>query len=244
MPIKISQKTKAQVEQLLVKYNDLVSQYHNDEKSVDFEPIVSQVNYAGIVPFAEIKKEPEYKDIEVLEGFRGAYENILKQSNTSAQASDEGLTQLTLEKYVDLYVEYKIYTNVTRLKNVRDIKTAREFGDLSENAEYQIAREQQGLIEARITELKVITDNCVIVDPKDGYTVGEPGATVTIKNLKTKQVKTFELVGATERDINSNPPKISNAAPLGKAVLGKKKGDQVRVMIGKNKDMYEITEIK
>lgn len=243
MPIKISKATKEKVEILLKENNDLLSAYHKDEK-VDLAPIVEKVNFEGIVPFKDIKNEPEYKDIEVLNGFCGAYENILKQSTTSENPLDDGLIQLPLEKYVDLYVEYKIYTNVTRLKNVRDIKTAREFGDLSENAEYQIAREQQGLIEARIAELKAITDNCVIVDPKESYDVAEPGATVTIKNLKTKQEKVFMLVGTTESDINSNPPKISNAAPLGKAVFGKKKGDKVMMLIGKNKDMFEIIEIK
>ncbi len=245
MPIKISMNTKEKVEKLLQENNDLISQYHKDEKSVDFEPIVGKVGkFGGRFSFEELRVEPEYSDIEVLTGERDAYKNILQQCETSAKMTDKELTKLTLESYVSLFVEFKIYTNVARKKNARDIKTAREFGDLSENAEYQIAREQQGLIEARISELAAITDNCEIVEPKTSYTIGEPGATVTIQNLKTKQEKTFILVGATESDINSVPQKISNVAPIGKAVVGKKTGDTVPVVIGKNRDMYKIISIK
>ncbi len=245
MPIKISLKTKEKVEKLLAENNDLISQYHKDEKSVDFAPIVGKVGkFGGRCSFEDLRNEPEYSDIEVLVGERDAYKNILQQCETSLGAPDKDFTKLTLESYVSLYVEFKIYKNVARLKNARDIKTAREFGDLSENAEYQIAREQQGLIEARISELEAITDNCEIIEPKTSYSIGEPGATVTICNLKTKQEKTFILVGATESDINSVPQKISNVAPLGKAVVGKKAGDTVPVIIGKNKDMYKIISIK
>lgn len=245
MPIKISLKTKERVEKLLAENNDLISQYHKDEKSVDFAPIVGKVGkFGGRCSFEELRHEPEYKDIEVLVGERDAYKNIAQQCDTSNRASDKELTQLTLESYVSLYVEFKIYKNVARQKNARDIKTAREFGDLSENAEYQIAREQQGLIEARISELEKIVDNCEIVEPKTSYDIGEPGATVTIQNLKTKAIREFMLVGATESDINSVPQKISNVAPLGKAVVGKKVGDTVPVIIGKNKEMYKIISIK
>lgn len=245
MPIKISVKTKEKVEKLLQDRNNLISQYHKDESSVDFTPIVSKVGkFGGRFSFDELKNEPEYKDIEVLVGERDAYKNISQQCDTSTTRSEKELTQLTLESYVSLYVEFKIYKNVARQKNARDIKTAREFGDLSENAEYQIAREQQGLIEARISQLEAITDNCEIIEHKESYTVGEQGATVTIQNLKTKQEKTFILVGATESDINSVPQKISNVAPLGKAVVGKKAGDTVPVIIGKNRDMYKIISIK
>jgi transcription elongation factor GreA len=245
MPIKISLKTKEKVEKLLQENNDLISKYYENESSVDFAPIVGKVGkFGGRFSFEELKTEPEYKDIEVLIGERDAYKNISQQCDTSNKPSEKELTQLTLESYVSLYVEFKIYKNVARQKNARDIKTAREFGDLSENAEYQIAREQQGLIEARISELEKIVDNCEIIEPKTDYDIGEPGATVTIQNLKTKQQKTFILVGATESDINSVPQKISNVAPLGRAVVGKKAGDTVPVIIGKNKDMYKIISIK
>ncbi|MBE5732587.1 MAG: transcription elongation factor GreA [Clostridiales bacterium] len=245
MPIKISLKTKEKVEKLLQENNDLISQFHKDEKSVDFAPIVGKVGkFGGRCSFEDLRHEPEYSDIEVLIGERDAYKNISQQCDTSGRPSEKELTQLTLETYVSLYVEFKIYKNVARQKNARDIKTAREFGDLSENAEYQIAREQQGLIEARISELEAIVDNCEIIDTKTGYDIGEPGATVVIQNLKTKQKKEFILVGATESDINSVPQKISNVAPIGKAVVGKKAGDTVPVIIGKNKDMYKIISIK
>ncbi len=232
--------------------------YENEVKTLKFEeekkymleeitPITQEVlgvSFNGVCPFIEMVNYSDYSNVKVLEAKYNAYKNISDHAITSSTKEDKNYTKLTLEKYVDLYLELKLYKEVARQKNQTDIKTAREFGDLSENAEYQIAREQQGLIEARISELEKIVDNCEIIEPKTSYDIGEPGATVTIQNLKTKATREFMLVGATESDINCVPQKISNVAPIGKAVVGKKAGDTVAVIIGKNKDMYKIISIK
>lgn len=118
------------------------------------------------------------------------------------------------------------------------IKTAREFGDLAENAEYQTARQEQEKLEARISEVEYILQNVeVITKPKEGGAV-QLGSSVTLKNGSTK---TFQVVGTVEADPLEG--KISDESPLGKAVLGKKVGDEVELLINGAASIYKILEI-
>ena len=240
MPIRISPKMKEEVRKSLEDYNTLLSRAQKDS-SVDLGEVVARVKFDS---FEELKKEPEYSDIEVLTGERDAYQNIMLMCETTDYAPTKPYSKLSLAKYVEFVVELRLYKNVARRKNIRDIQTAREFGDLSENAEYTIAREQQGKIESHILELDYIANNCEIIEPKDSYTEGDIGSTVTIVNQKTKQSRTFMLTGCFEADINSVPQKISNESPIGKAVMGKKVGDNVMVVTNRGKDIYKITAIK
>lgn len=240
MPIKISAKMKEEVKVALDEYNALLSKAQKDN-TIDLSEYVSKVNFDA---FEDLKKEPEYSALEVLTGERDAYQNIILMRETVDHNPSKPYSKLSLEKYVALVVELRIYKNVARRKNNRDIQTAREFGDLSENAEYQIAREQQGKIESHILELEYVVSNCEIIEPKDSYSIGEIGSTVTIVNLKTKQQRTFELTGCYESDINSVPQKISNESPIGAAVMGKKAGDNAIVVTNRGKDMYKIVSIK
>lgn len=119
------------------------------------------------------------------------------------------------------------------------IKTARELGDLSENAEYQTAREEHDKLEGRISEIEHILRNVqLITKPKSGGKV-QIGSTVKLKaNGKTKQ---FQVVGTVEADPLSG--KISDESPIGKALLGKKLGESVDIVTPAETATYKITEI-
>ena len=106
------------------------------------------------------------------------------------------------------------------------IKEAREFGDISENSEYDDAKNEQGLIEARIAEItRILGDATVVAAPKRSTKVGI-GSVVTVDMKGTERV--FSIVGAAESDVREG--KISNESPVGAALLGRKKGDTVTAL--------------
>jgi transcription elongation factor GreA len=113
------------------------------------------------------------------------------------------------------------------------IKTAREFGDLSENAEYSSARQEQERVESRIAEVEHILLNVEIIKKNGSRTVGL-GSTVTLKNHETKK---FQVVGTVEADPLNG--KISDESPIGQALLGKKEGDQVEI----NSNKFKVVDI-
>jgi transcription elongation factor GreA len=118
------------------------------------------------------------------------------------------------------------------------IKTAREFGDLSENAEYQTARLEQERLEARISEVEHILQNVAVIEKPKGDSKVQLGSTVTLKNGATK---TFQVVGTVEADPLNG--KISDESPIGQALLGKKLGDEVEIKTPAETTTYKITEI-
>lgn len=119
------------------------------------------------------------------------------------------------------------------------IKTAREFGDLAENAEYQSARQEQEKLEARITEIEHILLNVEIIGkPKNGSKTVQIGSTVTLKNGATKQ---FQVVGTVEADPLNG--KISDESPIGQALLGKALGEKVEIITPVETATYKITQI-
>ncbi len=118
------------------------------------------------------------------------------------------------------------------------IKTAREFGDLAENAEYTSARQEQERVEGRISEIENILQNVeVIKKPKGDHKV-QLGSTVTLKNSVTKQ---FQVVGTVEADPLNG--KISDESPIGQALLGKKVGDAVEIKTPAEISTYQIVAI-
>ena len=117
---------------------------------------------------------------------------------------------------------------VNRRKEVaQKIKEAREQGDLSENAEYDAAKDEQRDIEARIEEIEKILKNAEVADDEFGAGVINLGSTVTVYDCEFDEELVFKLVGSTEAKSLEN--KISNEAPLGKALIGKVAGDEVEV---------------
>lgn len=118
------------------------------------------------------------------------------------------------------------------------IKTAREFGDLSENAEYQTARLEQERLEARISEVEHILNNVEVIAKPKGDSKVQLGSMVTLKNGATKQ---FQVVGTVEADPLQG--KISDESPIGQALLGKKVGDAVEIKTPAETATYKITQI-
>lgn len=124
------------------------------------------------------------------------------------------------------------------------IAEAREHGDLKENAEYHAAREQQGLVEARIKQIESILSHSQVIDvtklPDNGKVVF--GATVTLLNLDTEDEVTYKIVGNEEADIKHN--KVSVSSPLARALIGKEEGDEVQVQAPGGNIDYEIVEVQ
>lgn len=118
------------------------------------------------------------------------------------------------------------------------IKSAREFGDLAENAEYSSARQEQEKVESRIGELEHILLNVEIIKKPKGVVKVQLGSTVT---LKDKDTKTFQVVGTVEADPLNG--KISDESPIGKALLGKKLGEEVEIKTAAEAHTYKITDI-
>jgi transcription elongation factor GreA len=135
---------------------------------------------------------------------------------------------------------------LTHLKEVRrkeiaqKIREAKEFGDLSENAEYHEAKEDQAFVEGQIIDLENKIKNAKIID-KVSSDIVQIGSSVTIEVVETKEKMDFDLVGSMEADVFNN--KISNESPLGSAILDKKKGDVVIVKAPKGEVEYKIVSI-
>ena len=131
---------------------------------------------------------------------------------------------------------------VRRKEVAQKIKEAREQGDLSENAEYDAAKDEQKEIEARIEELETILKNVEIVysDEVDKEKVNI-GCAVTVKRLESGDVQTFKMVGSTEADFLNN--KISNESPIGAALMGSKAGAIVEVEAPNGSFEIEILDI-
>ncbi|BBN60143.1 transcription elongation factor GreA [Hydrogenovibrio marinus] len=124
------------------------------------------------------------------------------------------------------------------------IAEAREHGDLKENAEYHAAREQQGLIEARIAQIEHILGSAQIIDVTKLNPGGKVvfGATVTVLNINTDEEMTYKIVGHEEADLKHN--KISVNSPIARALIGKEEGEEVVVTAPSGNIDYEIVEIQ
>lgn len=125
----------------------------------------------------------------------------------------------------------------------QSIAEAREHGDLKENAEYHAAREQQGMIEARIKQIEGLLGSVQIIDVTKLNPNGKVvfGATVTVLNVENDQEVTYKIVGEEESDIDHN--KISVNSPIARALVGKEEGDEIVVKAPSGNIDYEIVEI-
>lgn len=144
---------------------------------------------------------------------------------------------LTKEKKAELEDELKHLQTVRRKEIADALEYAKSLGDLSENAEYHQAREDQAYCEDRITHVEQILKNAVVMDGHQAGVVGV-GSTVTVSKKGDKGERVFTIVGSEEANIPEG--KISNESPLGAALLGKKKGDKVTVSAPKGEVEYTV----
>ena len=148
--------------------------------------------------------------------------------------------ELTKEGEAALKVELDELINVKRPEVIEQLQAARALGDLSENAEYDAARERQGQIEGRIKEIQAILQNAKIISDKPKNTSNVSlGAKVTILDLSDNTEETYTIVGTVE----ANPAAglISNASPLGSALISHSVGDEVTIRVAKE---YKVRILK
>lgn len=149
---------------------------------------------------------------------------------------------ITPEGYETLKKEFERLKTVDRPENIKAIEEARAHGDLSENAEFEAAKERQAFLEARIGELEYKLGHADIIDPDkiQGDRVVF-GTRVIIENIDTGDEIQYQLVGPDESDVGNG--KISVTSPLGKSLIGKKIGDEVVVQAPGGKRNFELIEI-
>ena len=155
--------------------------------------------------------------------------------------SDERIP-MTKEGYEKKKADLDRMSNIEMIQVATRIATARDMGDLSENAEYHAAREDQGMLQARIDALKDQLSRAMIIDkstlPTDIIVFG---AKVRVKDLDMAEIEIFHLVGPGEEDYNSN--KILTNSPIGQGLLGKKVGDVVSIQVPMGTIRFEVLEI-
>ena len=150
-------------------------------------------------------------------------------------------TTLTSKGLKDLEERLEHLKSVTRKEIAEIIKVALSFGDLSENSEYDEAKNEQGIVEAEIAEIEATLKNAKVVDEDELSTEHvNIGNTVVIEDESGKKIKFF-LVGSKEVDMKAM--KISDESPIGKACIGKKLGEEVEVEAPAGVKKYKIVEI-
>jgi transcription elongation factor GreA len=150
---------------------------------------------------------------------------------------------MTASGHAALAEEYRRRTSEDRPAIIAAIAEARAHGDLSENAEYHAAKEQQSLNEGRIKELESLLALAEIIDiSKLGGTTVKFGATVTLVDENTDEEKRFMLVGDAEADASNG--RISISSPIARAMIGKEKGDSIEVTAPGGARSYEILDVR
>ena len=151
---------------------------------------------------------------------------------------------ITVNGLQDLKTELEDLKNVQRPKIVEAIAEARSHGDLKENAEYHAAKEQQGLIEGRVIAINDIIARANVIDvtkiENDGKVIF--GSTVEVQDLETNKKISYRLVGQDEADIKKNL--VFFRSPIGKAFIGKNKGEMVTVNTPSGERSFEILDVK
>lgn len=149
---------------------------------------------------------------------------------------------MTKDGFDNLEFELKELKTVKRPAIVQAIAVAREHGDLKENAEYHAARDEQGHTEGRIAEIENMIAGANVIDIENIKSRQVMfGAKVTIVNEDTDEESTYMLVGEVEADLSKNM--ISNTSPIGRALLGKKKGDSVEFTAPSGTKYFEVLKV-
>ena len=147
---------------------------------------------------------------------------------------------LSIERLNELKVELEDLKGRKRREIAERLKTAKEYGDLSENSEYSEAREEQARVETRIFELEDILKQASVIKKSEEVDEVRIGSTVTVK--KGDEVFNYTFVGSNET--NPEEGKISNESPLGRAILGHKVGDKITVGTPSGEIQYSISKIE
>lgn len=150
---------------------------------------------------------------------------------------------ITRVGYERLKAELAHLKSVDRPENIKAIEAARAHGDLSENAEFDAAKERQALLESRISDLEYKLATANVIDPdtlsKDRAVFA---STVVLENIDTGECFEYQLVGPDESNIDTGH--ISVSSPLGKAIIGKEPGAEITVQVPGGKRYYELLEIR
>ena len=151
---------------------------------------------------------------------------------------------MTVQGARALEEEHLVLSKTERPRLSQAIGEARELGDLKENAEYHAAREEQGMVEARIRDIEGRLQNSVVIDVTTIAHTGKVifGTTVDLENTETGDQVTYQIVGEDEADIKKG--KLSASAPIARAIIGKEEGDIVVVKTPSGTVEYEIVEVK
>jgi transcription elongation factor GreA len=150
---------------------------------------------------------------------------------------------LTPEGYEKLKAEIELLSTEKRREVADRIRTAREFGDITENAEYDDAKNEQAMLEHKIAQLEERLSNARVIDAGDvDLSVVSVGAKVKLRDVDAKRTDEYFIVGSAE----ANPAelKLSNESPVGKAIIGKKKGETVEVTTPRGSLKYKILDIQ
>ena len=150
---------------------------------------------------------------------------------------------LTREGYQALKREIDDLSTRRRREIAERIKLAREFGDIAENAEYDAAKNEQAMLEARIAKLEERLASARVIEKREiSKDVVSVGSKVRLRDVDARQTVEYRIVGSAE----ANPAelKLSNESPVGKAILGRKKGETVEVATPRGSLKYKILEIK
>lgn len=150
--------------------------------------------------------------------------------------------QMSRSNYEKLVLELDDLKINKRKEVAERLKVARSYGDLSENAEYDEAKNEQAILEAQIAELQYTVDNAEIIEDSN-ISVDEigMGSIIKIKRVDTNKIETFEIVGTNHVDIKNG--KISDESPIGKAAMKKKVGDMFTVEAPVGELRFEVIEI-
>mgnify|MGYP001018303693 CR=1 FL=1 len=153
-------------------------------------------------------------------------------------AQQKYLSKEGLEK---LEAELKHLKTIRRKEVADRIQTAKEFGDLSENAEYSDAKDEQGFVEGRIMELEDVLRNVVLIEEQGKHDSVEVGDKIKVRRESDKKEFEYDIVGSEEADPSQG--KISNESPLGRAFLGHNIEDEVDVNLPSGQIKYKIVKI-
>lgn len=157
--------------------------------------------------------------------------------------AEEKTYPMTLEGKKNLEDELETLKTKTRPEVIEQIKIARSYGDLSENSEYESAKEQQAMVESRVSTIEHMLQHLEIIDTdnvaKDEVSIGR---TVTFKELPDEDPETYQIVGQSEADPMSG--KISNESPIAKALIGHKVNDEVEIQIPNGAMNVKIMTVK